>query len=359
MCFSGTSEVSNFLCLLTITLNIIFLSVNIFLMERHPPTAKGALPREWGARGVKSYVLLLYEYLRLSPSYEVARQIRMDGLPLQEGRKRYIQMHEQEAGERSSKDRRLELNDQFKSLLMTFDEFGDVSRDPFAQWWQQRGLAIYGAVHVQPRARLITQLAQGPVDDTAMCLAVKEFNAGPRAQEGQPESLMVSIPLGLKRLTVLRQIARLVEQADVPVPPRTQSSRREMSGLRFRPKPLLMGIRLLMYRALNPNWSLWQLGVMANVSPTHTPGLEIDDKKKGSTKDQRILLTILTSRALRRAKMVAENAAHGLFPSSSTRALPVYDFDDLYRRIRIARPNIRPKPLSMKLKQGAKPSKQG
>jgi hypothetical protein len=181
--------------------------------------------------------------------------------------------------------------------------------------------------------------------------ALEQFFATKRTSEGQPDAMILSIPLGIDRRNLLRQVARLIEAANVPVPPRTQRAKRSMEGLRLRSKPLLMGIRLLMYRATNPNWSLWQLGVMAKVSPTHGPGLDINAKKKHNDADQRINLSILTSRALRRAKFVAENAAHGDFPSPKNRMLPYFDFDEMHRRIRISRPEIREKPKSMLLKK--------
>ena len=67
-------------------------------------------------------------------------------------------------------------------------------------------------------------------------------------------------------------------------------------------------------------------------------GLDINAKKASAkTVDQRNNMTVLTSRALKKAQYIAENAARGKFPDPKPIALPEFDYADIYKRIRIAR----------------------
>jgi len=52
-------------------------------------------------------------------------------------------------------------------------------------------------------------------------------------------------------------------------------------------------------------------------------------------------MTVLTSRALKKAQYIAENAARGRFPDPKKIALPEFDYEDIYRRMRIANPKLK------------------
>lgn len=67
------------------------------------------------------------------------------------------------------------------------------------------------------------------------------------------------------------------------------------------------------------------------MSPTNAIGLDMNSKKSNAkTVDQRNNMTVLTSRALKKAKYVAENAARGRFPDPKPIPLPEFDFVDIY-----------------------------
>ena len=62
-------------------------------------------------------------------------------------------------------------------------------------------------------------------------------------------------------------------------------------------------------------------------------GLDITNKKQNSnTTDQRIKMAILTSRALKKAMYITENAARGKFPSSSPIRLPEFNWNKVNKR---------------------------
>jgi hypothetical protein len=69
-------------------------------------------------------------------------------------------------------------------------------------------------------------------------------------------------------------------------------------------------------RCLMPEKELWRVGVRSRVSATYSPELEVDaDVVRHEGTYDRMMLTILTSRAILRARMISENAARGLFPT--------------------------------------------
>ena len=68
-----------------------------------------------------------------------------------------------------------------------------------------------------------------------------------------------------------------------------------------------------------------------------------EQKKKFDDADSKEHLAILTSRAFKKAKQVAENAARGSFPSSKPVRLPNYDFDDVYDRLRAHYKTLKPR----------------
>ena len=59
---------------------------------------------------------------------------------------------------------------------------------------------------------------------------------------------------------------------------------------------------------------LWQIGLKAKLSDTYVGLMKKSEDGKG-TDDERKMLKEMTSRAVSRGHMVAENAARGIFPS--------------------------------------------
>jgi hypothetical protein len=141
----------------------------------------------------------------------------------------------------------------------------------------------------------------------------------------------------------MMELSRLIDKTNIAVPPKAQKAKRVLTKQRLRSKPLFIYIRLLSYKSGNPSLSHWKLGLLAKVSPKHSEDMELDTKVSSKNIDQRMNLTVLTSRALRKAKLVAENAARGVFPSTDPRELPVFDWDSVYESLRIVYPNLKPR----------------
>jgi hypothetical protein len=99
-----------------------------------------------------------------------------------------------------------------------------------------------------------------------------------------------------------------------------------------------------MAKAQYPDMQLWKVGLWAKVSAKHAKTLDLkESKKKFEDADSKEHLAILTSRAFKNAKQVAENAARGSFPSSKSVRLPNYDFEDIYSRLRRHYKTLKPR----------------
>jgi len=268
--------------------------------------------KEWSSIGIKSYLMLMLEFLRISPSYELARKERNEGL---------------------SAEDRLTLPNDFYEVLKTYDEFGDVAKIPFETWWTTTGIYIYGSEHEKPRVRRIATLEKDAEMDENFQSALERYFSLSRPREGNNPALILSVPLGINKRTVLIHISKLIDQTQVPIPVRAKKAARPLDAVRLRKPPLIRAISLLWFKAAKPKFSLWKLGVLAKVSPKHMEGLDISIKKQNSdTTDQRIKMAILTSRALKKAMFITENAARGKFPSSNPIKLPEFNWSEVNKR---------------------------
>ena len=276
--------------------------------------------KDWPTKGIQGYVMLMFEYLRLSPSYELARKARM--------------------GKLTPKERQL-LPDDFNLVLKTYDEYGDVSKISFANWWASTGINLYGSEYIKPQVRQIANIEKNEEYEPGFAKSLEQYFKSFRKHEGSGRALILAIPLGMPKRAILKEITRMINKTGVTAPPKAQKAKRSLTAKRLRSAPLFIGLNLLWAKAQNPDWVNWRLGVAAKVSPTNAAGLDLNAKKASAkTVDQRNNMTVLTSRALKKAQYIAENAARGRFPEPKPINLPEFDYADIYRRMRIARPKV-------------------
>lgn len=273
--------------------------------------------REWSSLGIKGYLMLMLEFLRISPSYELARKARNEGL--------------------SRQDKKL-LPSDFELVLKTYDEFGDVSSIRFDEWWLTKGLYIYGTKFAKPRVRLIANIEKNEDIDANFHRALDHYFEKIRPEEGKNPALLLSIPLGINKRGILAQVSKLIDQSKIEIPIKAKKASKPLDAKRLRKDPLMKSLYLLWNKAKQPNLELWRLGVLAEVSPKNKEGLDPKLKKlSAKTADQRIKTAILTSRMLKKAKRIAEHAARGHYPNSSPIELPEFDWPLIYERLKVAR----------------------
>lgn len=276
--------------------------------------------KDWGTKGIQGYVMLMLEYLRISPTYELARKARANKL--------------------TSTEKKL-LPADFDQVLKTYDEYGDIRAIKFSDWWANIGVNLYGSEYIKPQVRQIAQIEKNEKYEPLFSKSLEQYFKTFRKQEGNGPGLILAIPLGMSKKSILKEVTRWINKTGISAPPRAQKAKRSLTAKRLRSAPLFIGLNLLWVKAQNPDWVNWRLGVAAKVSPINATGLDINAKRSNSkTADQRINMTVLTSRAFKKAQYIAENAARGRFPDRNPIALPEFNYDDIYKRMLLARPKL-------------------
>lgn len=287
--------------------------------------------------------MLMVEFLRISPSYELARQIRSKGLDKKTQSKLITQLYETKGKTLSAINKQAVITE-FHSVLATYDEIGDISTMTFDDWWQARGIYIYGTPFSKPLVKQITRIEKDEDFEPLFYKPYEQYLTKIRASEGNPTSLILGLPLGMPKADLLRQISKLIDHAKVPLVTKSARASKALAAKRLRSEPLFIQLRILMAKAQYPDMQLWKVGLWAKVSAKHAKTLDLkESKKKFEDADSKEHLAILTSRAFKNAKQVAENAARGSFPSSKPVRLPNYDFDEIYTRLRTHYKTLKPR----------------
>ena len=240
------------------------------------------------------FYLLWMEYLAVSPSYELARRYRAGVLTDEE---------------------REQLPLDFDAVLAVYDDLGDVQRITFLDWWAERGLAAFGYEGAKPRVRRIDSLRSTRYRNAAG--RVQEFIEGEWTEQSQPNAMLVSIPIGLPKTQITRQIGKLLaryEDEHRVLPER--KAKYPLVGTRQRKDTLFRYLFVIWVRCAMPRQALWRVGVRARVSDTYSRELDAKARvRRGEQDYDRNVLAVLTSRAWSRGLALAENAARGRFPS--------------------------------------------
>jgi hypothetical protein len=322
------------------------LSVNIFVMTMVKSSHLGLPSRQsknWSTDGIRGYVMLQVEFLRLSPSYALAHAYASSSISIEELHQKIIENYEIELGAQLQSKQKGLLISEFDAVLKTYAEFGNLTTIDFGSWWFNKGINLFEHEHYRPKVHKVAQLEKDSIDTSSAVNSLKGYFETQYQAQGSPATLVVSIPLGISRRTLLTQVSKLIESSGVEVVAKAKKAKRPFSAKRLRSEPLFCYMAMLLGKAIIPQATLWQLGIKANVSPKHSQGLKITDKNTAQTTYQRQVLAILASRALKKAKLVAENAAFGEFPSVAKRQLTHFDWDEIYSRIRLKRTNLKPR----------------
>lgn len=247
---------------------------------------------------------LFYEYLRISPTYELARVACEVGL---------------------TKEAELTLPKDFNQVVETFRLLGNVRDLSFSAWLARCKHDVFGEQHDWPITRVFATVKSGDRGDAELVKLGFENNYQSfRQAEGNAPVMIAAIPLNTTWSEVqkqLRQYWAVYGFGTSPLKPNDQAPEPKIafSGVSLRTDGLIKGLRLVKVRAANPREVLWRVGLMAEVSEPYnnSPELSLASGRKVATEqedDERRLLTRITSRILLRAQTVAENVARGRFP---------------------------------------------
>ena len=303
-------------------------------------TIPGRTTKDWSTKGIQGYVMLMVEFLRISPSYALAHDIRTKKIALSKQAPLILKLY-RDAGKPLSKQTELNVIKDFERVLSTYDEYGDIFQCSFEEWWANRGLAMYGSPHNKPIVKKIAGISQGESYEPLFGRALEHYFNKQRASEGNPPALLLAVPLGQPKRILLAYISKLIDAEAVPLPIKSQRAIKPLVAKRLRSAPLFIMLRILMARAQYPQLPLWRIGKHAGVSQKYAQTEITLNKKRLQDADAKIHLSILTSRYLLKAKCVAEQAARGQFPSSAKLVLPAFDLDAVFMRLQARYPQLK------------------
>jgi len=223
---------------------------------------------------------LFYEFLLLSPSYRLCHKLRLKEVRYQKS----------------------SLPPEWDLVKRTYDICGDIYTVGFEQWWTQTGHRIFFA---RSNSKVIIAL---------------DFSQ-PRQNLEKELSRIVNMGYqnaqdGLNRLSLLSSKIRV----DTLVRRRNLVQCRAENEISGRP------------------YNGYQLAFLANIASEHWGTTKRLGKLTSLSLTARTQLTELVSRQINEARLIAENAARGRFPSKSKITTPIdFDYDFIDGRFGVGR----------------------
>ena len=184
-------------------------------------------------------------------------------------------------------------------LANLYKDFGDVDKKSFAQWWSNQGRKIFAERKKLKKVEAIEERSQLErlriVDDT----------------------LIIEVPLTLRRQTAIRQIGKALQKAYESRDPvniwEQSTAKRQVIKSKMRMTTVEMLLRIWQIRNEHPTLSNYEIGQKAKIDldilARTTDGDQLDDAL------ERRRMTIAVSRYLKQAKNLIANAEKGIFPS--------------------------------------------
>lgn len=256
-------------------------------------------------------------YLRASPSYERARYFRT-GVAI--------------GGD--------DLPADFDDVLKVYDAFGDVRSMSLTRWWRSVAIPQFGVSADRPRVTRLGSIRHYDEDDrfARVRSSLRDYLNEEWLDQIQPTSIIASIPIGLPKAQIMKQVSAMIDdlagrEAEGGEDTMTGDAPYKLSrSTKLHYASVLRYLKCLHVKSANPGMTLWQVGATAGLSVQHR-SLDPSAQPDADNAKQRNALKELTSRALSRGHMIAENAARGIFPSYANceHAMPV-DFSFIYRR---------------------------
>lgn len=261
--------------------------------------------------------LLWFEYLAISPSYEMARRHRK-GLRIDKSM----------------------LPADFEQVLAVYDDLGDVQQSLFRLWWKDVGLAQFGHKGAPPAVTCVGYTTHHSNKTPNLSDKLEAYFDEGWADQGRQRTMILAVPVGMPEgkinQQIKRQLARIKAERREIIPPPVKYP---LVGKRHHKDALMRYLRTVWFRSAMHQKALWRVGAKANISQTYSPVLALnvaqDEVPDVADRD---IMTVIASRALLRARMIAENAARGRFPTHAN-CEAAMDFDSKELRQRIHRRN--------------------
>lgn len=223
---------------------------------------------------------LYFQYLIVSPSYWKAHLIRK--------------------GDLSISDKGLPKD--IKTVLKTYDIFGDIFTKPFEIWWEQIGCDLFYS-------------------------------------EADATTLNIAVDITKSKKILMEQIELRISEAQE----RQKKSKKPKALLevnKIQPFSLFEKLQLIEQKASahldgNPGLENWRIALMVNLQTKWKKGIKEDSKLTSGNEKARAYLGMLVSKNIAEALIVAENAARGKFPcKENINSHMRFDFDNLSKLLR-------------------------
>jgi len=234
---------------------------------------------------------LFFEFLRMSPSYELARMETFNELD----------------------DNSLnKLPIDFEIVRKTYKSVGNLRDITFNKWWETRGQKLFEG----------DQLPKPHFVNVDFCSTKNKTINSSSSQKLNPSDLLICIPTELKYSDALKHVTELLaSKKDLFKQSKSiddSSSVIKIISDRIHEEKLMKGLYLVQLKADYPNVELWQLGTESRISDDYAAELRPAKNLKSSedlVSYEKNIMKKLTNRALKNHEAIIENAARGIFPS--------------------------------------------
>lgn len=265
---------------------------------------------------------LWFRFLQLSPSYELARRYR------------------ERKGRLSATDK-ARLPADFDQVLKVFDDFGDVQRTFFKPWLLERGLALFGEVGSKPKTQTVFRMRDNPGAVERAQRNLQLYFEQNWIPQNRPDIVVVAIPIHQPITQARKDIARTISLY-VKGKKKASTAKYTILGKGMHKKSLRVTLDQLHVRTMYPEMKLWELGLYAGVSKTYCKLYGPKTERTAANYEDLRRVEMMTSRQLKLAKWIAENAARGKFPDKTQPTHSVeFDVDEFHEifdaRVRWAR----------------------
>jgi hypothetical protein len=237
-----------------------------------------------------------FEYLAISPSYQLAHLHRKVGLTAEQA---------------ASKPK------DFDEVLAVYDDLGPVQEVLFNTWLNGNAIRYFGQPGRQPKVEVIGYLGTSEDQQRVSQRALRNAERNWENEGGHP-SRVLAIPDGLPFSEVVKQLKKLVKKSSQVAAVETMlGPKYPLLGQRIRSDTYQGYLKVVRCRAEFPDWPLWMIGLKAELSRTYTHQLGAAEDVIPSQRNEAALrsLDVMVNRAIARVKLLSENAARGKFPS--------------------------------------------
>ena len=227
---------------------------------------------------------LLHDYLRESPSYQLACRFMLA----------------------NGKGRPKNAPSDWPAVLKLYKDFGDVFRIREDEWWRTMGRDLYDIKIKDPGV-----LNLGITERSLDALTMDEQSRLEWDLMNRPRSLLIAVPTVLTKKEAMAQFAAILKAQEF----RTDAepvAQYQLTKSKLQRNTLAIGPQAL--RAYKRGMPLWKIGYKFKLSVTAV--LELEGGKDVASK--KAYLQIMASKLIHKAELIAENAARGRFPSDKT-----------------------------------------